>query len=373
MAGRRDGDPRSLAAYPTGKGWASARRTPLRAELQFDEPSGAAWAALVEGNRGMRTDGSQPPPEEAPALSNGRLSDAIPTLDNGHETLEERVQTLSDCDRFSDDDQAASDLGPPAGIHPASHARTTAIRAETAREQFRVQAAVQRDRAAHERDELAGWRDHDAATCDEQALELDGSLSTRAAHDRRRASRDRDFAARDRDFAARDREFAAHEREQAACDREDAGTDELTGARRRGVGLEELERELDRARRTGESLIAAFVDVDDLKSVNDTHGHHAGDELLRIVADGLRRHMRSYDLVIRLGGDEFLCALPGVTLIDVRRRLNDVRTELCNGPAVRSVSFGLSELGDGQSPQDLIDHADSELLAGRSERRSGRK
>jgi diguanylate cyclase (GGDEF)-like protein len=318
----------------------------------------------------MRPDGSQPPPEEAAGISHEPLSDA-------DQTLGVRDQTLSDRDQqASDDDQAASDWGRQHGIDPGSHARTTAIRDETARELLetgglRDQTAVQRDRAAHERDELAAGRDHDAAICDEEALDLDASarlfdrytgrvqdLHRRAAEGRKRAAHDRELAARDRAQAARDRERASH-------DREYAGTDELTGARRRGVGLEELQREIDRARRTDGKLVAAFVDVDDLKSVNDRHGHHAGDELLRNVADGLRRHMRSYDLLMRLGGDEFLCALPGVTLIEARRRLDSLRSELRDGPAIRSMSFGLSELRDGESPQELIDRADRELLAAR--------
>jgi diguanylate cyclase (GGDEF)-like protein len=332
----------------------------------------------------MRTDASQPPLEEAPDISHERLTDADQTLGDRDQKLGERDQTLSDRDQqASDDDQAASDWGRTHGVDPASHARTIAIRAGTARERletggFRDQTAVQRDRAAHERDGLAAWRDHDAAICDEEALELDGSaglfdrhtrgvqeLRTRAAEGRKRAAHDRGRASRDRELAARDREQAAHDREYAAHDREYAGTDELTGARRRGVGLEELRREIDRARRTGGNLVAAFVDVDNLKSVNDEHGHHSGDELLRNVADGLRSHMRSYDLVIRLGGDEFLCALPGVTLIEARQRLDNLRSELRDGPAISLMSFGLSELRDGESPQELIDRADRELLAAR--------
>jgi predicted signal transduction protein with EAL and GGDEF domain len=60
----------------------------------------------------------------------------------------------------------------------------------------------------------------------------------------------------------------------------------------------------------GEGLVVAFVDVDGLKRVNDTEGHLAGDALLIAVADSLRACLRSYDLVMRFGGDEFVCALP---------------------------------------------------------------
>ena len=129
---------------------------------------------------------------------------------------------------------------------------------------------------------------------------------------------------------------------------------ELTGARRRGIGLEELGNEMERARRESDgSLVAAFVDVDGLKSVNDMEGHAAGDALLRAVADGLRRHTRSYDLFVRLGGDEFLCALPNVTLVEARARFDRLRTDLAGSGS--SVGIGCTELRDGDSADDLVD------------------
>ncbi|MCA1681550.1 MAG: diguanylate cyclase, partial [Actinobacteria bacterium] len=88
---------------------------------------------------------------------------------------------------------------------------------------------------------------------------------------------------------------AARERAEAAHDRELAATDPLTETRARGPGLADLTREIDRARRTTGSLVLAFVDVDDLKQVNDTEGHLAGDRLLAAVARALRDGLRSYD------------------------------------------------------------------------------
>jgi diguanylate cyclase (GGDEF)-like protein len=270
-----------------------------------------------------------------------------------------------------------------------------AVRARMERERLdseerRDRLASQRDKAAQERDKLAARRDHDAAICDQEALELDGrerlldshtlrvqelrgraaAGRRRAADDRRRAARDRQLAARDREQAARDRDQARRDRDQAVRDRELAGIDELTGARRRGVGLEEVGREVERARRTNGRLVAAFVDVDDLKAINDEQGHRAGDHLLRDVAAGLASRMRSYDLVVRVGGDEFLCALPDVTATEARRRFEELVSELHHGPALSSVSFGLSELRDGDSLQELIDRADRDLMANRSRRRS---
>ena len=66
-----------------------------------------------------------------------------------------------------------------------------------------------------------------------------------------------------------------------------SATDDLTGALRRGEGLDALEREVQRARRAGnDQLVVAFVDVDGLKSVNDREGHEAGDRLLKDVDEG---------------------------------------------------------------------------------------
>jgi diguanylate cyclase (GGDEF)-like protein len=180
-----------------------------------------------------------------------------------------------------------------------------------------------------------------------------------------RAKGDRARAARDREQATRDRELAARDREQAASDREYASTDELTGARRRGVGLEDLDNEMNRAWRQGDSLRVAYVDVDGLKSVNDTQGHAAGDALLLSVADGIRRQMRPYDLLVRLGSDEFVCAVPNITLDKLRERFDQLDAELRDSGGC-SVSVGFSELREGDSSGELIKRADSDVLAGRS-------
>jgi diguanylate cyclase (GGDEF)-like protein len=139
----------------------------------------------------------------------------------------------------------------------------------------------------------------------------------------------------------------------------------LTGARRRGIGLEELDREVARAHRTANHLTVAFVDVDGLKRVNDVYGHGAGDPMLSATADCLRTHMRSYDLIVRLGGHEFLCILPGADADEVRRRFHNLGSQLTAGPIPGSVSIGLADLQAGDSGQDLIERADFNLLGSR--------
>ncbi len=108
----------------------------------------------------------------------------------------------------------------------------------------------------------------------------------RAAEHRAQAAGHRLLAAEDRRAAARDRQQAARERDQAAADREAlvielerAAIDALTGARTRTAGLSELDHELERARRTANSLVVAYIDVVGLKAINDARGHAAGDAL----------------------------------------------------------------------------------------------
>lgn len=90
-----------------------------------------------------------------------------------------------------------------------------------------------------------------------------------------------------------------------------ATIDQLTGAFNRHFLTQNLRAELTRAARLGYSVGLLMVDVDNLKRVNDEHGHLAGDELLRSVADGLRAAIRETDWVARYGGDEFAVVLPG--------------------------------------------------------------
>jgi diguanylate cyclase (GGDEF)-like protein len=212
-------------------------------------------------------------------------------------------------------------------------------------------AAERRDRAADERDKAADRRDR----ADRRSSRRD---SAQAADDRRRA-------ARDRRRASQDRRRARSDRRQAGDDRHEAGLDSLTGALRRDRGTVDLQREIDRARRSGGLLILAFVDVDGLKAINDAHGHAAGDRALRAVAAALLNGLRSYDLIVRYGGDEFLCGLPGSDLDAARRRFDAVARTLAEQNPGRSVSIGLAELGRRDTLDALTARADASLYAAR--------
>jgi len=90
-----------------------------------------------------------------------------------------------------------------------------------------------------------------------------------------------------------------------------ARTDPLTSVHNRRAFWSAAAREVARGRRQGTPFSLAFIDVDGFKGVNDSFGHHAGDELLRRIALALQKDLRELDMVARLGGDEFVLLLPG--------------------------------------------------------------
>ena len=151
---------------------------------------------------------------------------------------------------------------------------------------------------------------------------------------------------------------------------EQASLDELTGALRRGAGWDGLVREISRVRRSVEPrLVVAFVDVDHLKRVNDSQGHAAGDRLIRGVAEALRARFRSYDLVIRWGGDEFVCVLPDADLETAERSLGNLREQLMRTVG-ETFTCGLASLEPRDSAESLLLRADENLYAHRATSRS---
>ena len=132
--------------------------------------------------------------------------------------------------------------------------------------------------------------------------------------------------------------------------------------------MAELRRELSRAKRMKKSLSLAFVDVDGLKETNDAHGHAAGDRLLRETADLIRTYFRPYDLTVRYGGDEFLCALYGMDPADAEERFALLNAKL-ESTRQASVTFGLAALEPDDNLEDLIARADGAMYEARQQRR----
>jgi len=190
-----------------------------------------------------------------------------------------------------------------------------------------------------------------------------------AKHDRKTALADRQAGASERSKAEHDRDTSQADRRVSAMERVTGSVDDLTGVYLRGAGSLELGREIARARRTDQPLVLAFIDVDHLKVINDTNGHAAGDRMLLEVATTLRAELRSYDLIFRYGGDEFVCALSGPTMAEARHRLSQVNTVLAAAPEHGSVTVGLAELQPDDLVEELVARADAALYRERQQQR----
>jgi diguanylate cyclase (GGDEF)-like protein len=147
--------------------------------------------------------------------------------------------------------------------------------------------------------------------------------------------------------------------------RDQLAIDELTGVLRRRAGVAALKRELERARRSGDRrLVLAFLDVDNLKSINDKHGHAAGDDALRTMAGLLKRRLRNQDLIFRYGGDEFVCVLPNTVIEAAQALMAQIWEQLQRqrGPAF---SVGFADLHEDDDFQKFLARADDCLYAAR--------
>jgi diguanylate cyclase (GGDEF)-like protein len=187
--------------------------------------------------------------------------------------------------------------------------------------------------------------------------------------ERAAAARDRAAAARDRAAAARDRTEAAEDRRRAAEFLHASYRDELSGALTRRAGLDQLRAEVRRALRRKEALPLVFVDVDHLKWTNDTLGHHTGDLLISATGAALRQSLRSYDVIVRYGGDEFVCALPGSALETAVAALARARQLLDAMVPGATFSAGRALLRADDTLEDVVRRADSDLYRRRSQTR----
>ena len=166
------------------------------------------------------------------------------------------------------------------------------------------------------------------------------------------------------------------QRERIAYFESLATRDSLTGLlNRRGLD-EQLRRLLATARRHDERGVVIFVDLDDFKAINDTMGHHAGDAMLRHLADMLVANVRESDLVARIGGDEFVVALVKTAPEEAESRAlrlqmlaNNSKFEFAGARIPVSASFGFAPYRSGDNPLEVFTRADAAMYQNKCSRR----
>lgn len=326
--------------------------------------------------------------DQAAADADQSAADADQTSSDADQTAAGVDQTSADRDqRASDDDQASADRDHAA--HPIlsdvdesayqvardrrasgsfDRIRNRLKRAGAARD--RDLTSAQRDRAADARDEASRARDARAVDIAGATSDAEASLLRQLEELSAKAAADRARAAAERERASQDRAEAARERARLEAELRSAHLDELTGAYRREMGRLALSHEIARARRSDGRFVLAFIDVDGLKDVNDRDGHAAGDRVLQTVVSAIRTRLRSFDPIVRYGGDEFVCGLCGTDLVEAQRRFESIGIAI-EADARVGISVGLATLAEGDTADELTERADAAMLEVKAQHHSG--
>jgi diguanylate cyclase (GGDEF)-like protein/putative nucleotidyltransferase with HDIG domain len=161
----------------------------------------------------------------------------------------------------------------------------------------------------------------------------------------------------------------------------DSLTDSLTGLPNRRSLFDHLSRELARATRMQSEVALMLIDIDDFKAINDTHGHHVGDQTLREVAVALHVLLRPYDLLVRYAGDEFVVVLSDCSResaeakrAELQHRVSEVRIQVRAGEEVCvAASVGVAVFPhDAATYETLVANADLRMYADKAGRRGAR-
>lgn len=154
--------------------------------------------------------------------------------------------------------------------------------------------------------------------------------------------------------------------------------DALTNALNRRTVLERLDEEIKRSTRHQLPLSIAMLDIDHFKEINDTHGHLVGDIVLKEVVTRILNSLRSYDLVGRYGGDEFILLFPNTEIADATLTCDRIQNSFTQNPLISTdlkifvtVSIGVASQNDNCNLADtLIHHADDALYKAKRQGRN---
>ena len=135
----------------------------------------------------------------------------------------------------------------------------------------------------------------------------------------------------------------------------EATHDSLTGILNRRAIFESLETEIGRSHRSGKTLSIVMIDIDHFKQVNDTYGHQAGDQVLRLVTEKIKKDIRPYDSIGRYGGEEFMMILPECHVDMAFKTVDRIRIDVENlyldtpqGKLSVTISAGIRQIPIGE-------------------------
>lgn len=200
---------------------------------------------------------------------------------------------------------------------------------------------------------------------------LEGLLGTMDEHQQQRDLREQETAARLKGLAERvanmEQEAQGY-REHLEVQRQKALIDPLTGLPNRAAWSERLDYEVNTWHQRGNNLSLAMLDLDHFKRINDGYGHLAGDKVLKIIANVLRKRLRPTDFIARFGGEEFVLLMPDSSLADalavgevLRAAIEACPFHFKGEPVTITVSMGVAQFQTGERSDLALKRADEAL------------
>jgi len=200
---------------------------------------------------------------------------------------------------------------------------------------------------------------------------LEGLLGTMDEHQLQRDQREQELSTRLKGLAERvanmEQEAQGY-REHLEVQRQKALIDPLTGLPNRAAWSERLDHEVNIWHQRGNSLSLAMLDLDHFKRINDGYGHLAGDKVLKIIANVLRKRLRPGDFIARFGGEEFVLLMPDSSLADalavggmLRAAIEACPFHFKGEPVTITVSMGVAQFQPGERSELALKRADEAL------------